>query len=411
MTLRQYWADAYRTHFTAQVTATASHDDRPALILDQTAFYPTAGGQPHDTGTLNGIKVVDVVELPDRRIAHILAEAAIPFAEGDTVQGELNWPRRFDHMQQHSGQHVLSQALVVAANAETIAVHIGAEENTLDVPVHLSPEQVAAAEQEARRIILENRPIHCYEVRFEDLHTVPLRKPPKKSADGRVRIVEVTDYDWSACGGTHVRGTAEINLIKILKAERRGKETRLTFRCGERAWRDYARLNQDVTQLAEGLSVGRYDLADAIGRLRAEAQSTRKALEMAQAQMLAHEAERLHAEAAPSAAGVRVITQAYADRDMNQLRLLAKLLIEHENVVALLGSASLVVGDKSALCFARSKTPTVATYHMGNLLKDALAALGGKGGGSADFAQGGGPGAPVDRINAVITSAANGMRA
>jgi len=407
MTLRQYWADAYCTRFTAQIVSIASHAGQPALILDQTAFYPTAGGQPHDMGVLNGVEVVDVVELPDRQIAHVLATEAPALTVGAAVQGELNWTRRFDHMQQHSGQHVLSQALIVTTGLETVAVHIGADDNTLDVPGLLSPDQVAAAEQEASRILYENRPIACYEVSFEDLHTVPLRKPPKKSADGKVRIVEVQDYDWSACGGTHVRGTAEIGLIKIIKAEKRGSETRLTFRCGGRAWRDYVRVNQDITQLAESLSVARYDVVEAVARLRAEAQSSRKALETAQEQLLQHQAQQLLAETAPNASGLRVVAQGYADRDMNQLRVLAKALTAGENVIALLGNAA----DKSALCFARSKAPASMTaYHMGDNLKQALAQLGGKGGGSADFAQGGGPRATIEQIIDVIAEAARNIK-
>ena len=403
MTLRQYWADAYLKSFTATVLETIEHKGQPAVILDQTAFYPTAGGQPHDTGTLNDIEVTDVVELEDRRIAHLIPLSLHPLispsSPSQQVRGELNWPRRFDHMQQHSGQHVLSQAFMTTANLETLAVHIGAEECTLDVPDNkLSPQQLDAAEHEANTLVFENRPLVIYEVSFDELSRVPLRKPPKKSADGKVRIVEIKDYDWSACGGTHVRSTAEIGPIKLIKAEKRGNDTHIVFRCGWRALRDYARLNSDVTQLADAFTVARYDLNDAVTRLRAESQIHKKALNDAQDKLLAYECAELLANTPPDIKGQRVILKVFAARDMNSLRVMAKSLTSQPSVVVLLASA----GEKSAICFARSSN---ATPDMSKLLRSTLAKLGeGKGGGSPDFAQGGGPPTTIEQLLMAIQS-------
>jgi len=402
-TVRLYRADAFLQRFQARVLDVRSDNGKTGVILDQTAFYPTAGGQPNDTGMLADWMVTDVVEQTDGGILHILASAAnLNIAVGSLLEGQIDWPRRFDHMQQHSGQHVLSQAFVVMAGLETLAVHIGPDECTLDLPAKaIEPEMITRVEDEANRLIYDNRPILIYEVGFDALGQVPLRKPPKKSENGLVRIVEVKDYDWSACGGTHVRSTAEIGLIKIIKVEKRGNESRVTFRCGRRALLDYRRLNADVNTLAEGFTVARYEMIQAVQRLRDEAKVTRKALEDAQQQLLNVEATERLAAAQPNAHGIKLIVQAYADasRDMNQLRALAKKLTATENVVALLGSA----GAKSALCFARSAN--LKAVDVAVLLKAALAQLtpgGAKGGGSPDFAQGGGPEASLDQLNEVL---------
>ena len=400
MTLRQYWADAYLKSFSATVLETMTHNDQPALILDQTAFYPTAGGQPNDTGTINGIEITNVIELADRRIAHLFTPSPVhPFTPGTQIRGELNWPRRFDHMQQHSGQHVLSQAFVVTANLETLAVHIGAEDCTLDLPgAKLSAAQLDAAEHEANTIVFENRPFLIYEVGFDELARVPLRKPPKKSAEGKVRIVEVKDYDWSACGGTHVRGTAEIGPIKLIKAEKRGNDTRVAFRCGWRALRDYARLNRDMTQLADGFTVARYDLSDAINRLRTESHLNKKTLSDAQDKLMRYECAEMLMNAQPDATGHIIITKVFEDRDMNSLRVMAKSLTLKSDVIALLASA----GEKSVLCFARSANITI---DASKLLRSVLAKLGeAKGGGSSEFAQGGGPKATAEQLLAAMNS-------
>jgi alanyl-tRNA synthetase len=393
MTLRQYWADAYLTSFTATVIETIDHKGQPALILDQTAFYPTSGGQPHDTGTLNGLEVQDVIELEDRRIAHILSSSPHPpISPAQQVRGELHWSRRFDHMQQHSGQHVLSQAFIATANLETLAVHIGTDDCTLDLPGKLTPAQLETAEGEANTLVFANRPINAYEVAFDELSRVPLRKPPKKSADGKVRIVEVQGYDWSACGGTHVRSTAEIGPIKLIKAEKRSNDSRVTFRCGWRALRDYARLNRDVTQMADAFTVARYDLGDAIARLRAESQLNKKMLSDATDKLMTYECAELLANTPPDADGRIVILKAFADRDMNSLRVMAKSLTSRPNVLALLASA----GEKSALCFARSEN---LTDDASKLLRSALSKLGdAKGGGSPNFAQGGGAAASTEQL-------------
>lgn len=297
---------------------------------------------------------------------------------------------------------MLSRAFIETAGLDTIAVHIGAEFCTLDLPAHVSPAQLEAAEDEANRAISANIAIRDYEVSDAELATIPLRKPPKVS--GRIRIVEIDGYDWSACGGTHARACGQIGLIKIMRAEKRGSDTRVTFICGRRALVDYRRLLRDATQLSEGLTVSRHELPAAIERLRADAASNAKLLAQANGALLAHEARALLAAHAPDARGRRVIAQVWEARDADALRQLAKALTAENGVVALLASA----GGRMALCFARSAD--AQDVDAGALFKRALTTLpGAKGGGSRDLAQGGGPAVDADTLRAAISAAQNAL--
>jgi alanyl-tRNA synthetase len=402
MTLRLFRSDAFLKSFDARVVSITAYKNQPALVLDQTAFYPTSGGQPNDLGTINGERVIDVVELDGKggAIGHIF-EQPFELQLGERVMGEIDWQHRFDHMQQHSGQHVLSAAFVSAAKLDTLAVHIGTDNNTLDLPTpKIEPEMIERVEQEANAIIYEDRSIVAYEVSDDAIGSVPLRKPPKVS--GIIRIVEVKDYDWSACGGTHVRSTGQIGVIKIVKTEKRGNETRVTFCCGKRALSDYARINRDVNTLVETFSVLRYDTLGAVNKLRDEAKATSRALDETKAQLIAFEAKELLAmnrHAIDGRSTPVTIIRVYEHRDINALRVLAKHLTNEPNVVALLGSA----GEKAMLCFARSKD---VSLDMSVLLKDALKKLGdgAKGGGSPDFAQGGGVSATTQMLETILRS-------
>jgi alanyl-tRNA synthetase len=402
MTLRLFRADAFLKSFDARVVSITAYKNQPALVLDQTAFYPTSGGQPNDLGTIKGERLIDVVELDGKggAIGHIF-EQPFELQLGERVMGEIDWRHRFDHMQQHSGQHVLSAAFVSAAKLDTLAVHIGTDNNTLDLPTpKIEPEMIERVEHEANEIIYEDRSIVAYEVSDDAIGSVPLRKPPKVS--GIIRIVEVKDYDWSACGGTHVRSTGQIGVIKIIKTEKRGNETRVTFCCGKRALNDYAKINRDVNALVETFSVLRYDTLGAVNKLRDEAKATSRALDETKAQLIAFEAKELLAMNRHAIDGcstpVKIIC-VYEHRDINALRVLAKHLTNEPNVVALLGSA----GEKAMLCFARSKD---VSLDVSVLLKDTLKKLGdgAKGGGSPDFAQGGGVPATTQMLETILRS-------
>jgi alanyl-tRNA synthetase len=378
-TERLYYQDSYQRSFSAHVVERLEVGGQPAAVLDRSAFYPTSGGQPHDTGSLSGAQVLDVIEREgDKAVIHVLAA---PLDEM-TVKGEIAWPRRFDHMQQHTGQHVLSAVFTQTLGAETVSVHIGDDYATLDLDrAPLRQEELDQVEQAANAVIWEDRPVIVRIVDEAELSALPLRKRP--TVTGPIRIVEVSGLDWSPCGGTHVRVTGEIGLIKLIRAERRGEETRIEFLCGGRALADYRAKNQAVLDLALHLSVGYRELGDAVARLEEEARAMRKERDALRESALAYEARALLAEA-EERGGVRVVRRVFAGRDAASLRGLASQLIKMGPALALLGGS----GEKATLIFACSPD---LPLDVRPLLNEACALVGGRGGGNPNFAQGGGP--------------------
>ena len=379
MTERLYFQDAYRTDFTATVLAQSSVDGRPALLLDRTCFYPAAGGQPHDTGILAGAPVVEVSADGDN-ILHILA-APVAVADGAIVSGAIDWERRYDHMQQHTGQHLLSQVFIRLYGYETVAVHIGAGEATLDLAADVSSAEVAAAEAMANQLAYTALPVKTYFVDDAAITTLPVRRPPKVS--GLVRIVEIDGYDYSACGGTHLHTTAEVTPLKIVRQERRRGQTRITFKCGLRAWRDYAEKHAMLVTIAGVFST---DIAATPGLVQRALEQTRdlqRQVAELEEQLVLAEVDGLLA-AAPQVAGRRVVIQHYPDRSVDALKTTAAQLRSQAQTVALLATTG---GGKLTVIFARSDD---LDLHMGNLLRDTLRVFGGGGGGRPEFAQGGG---------------------
>ena len=222
MTERLYYTDAYLTEFDAAVVAVTQLEGRHTLVLDRSAFYPTSGGQPFDTGRLGDYAVVDVAAdgmTDGGTVYHILDRAADPALVGQSVHGRVDWPRRHDHMQQHAGQHLISQVFNRLFGYETVSVHFGEEDSTLDLDAaEVRPEQLDKAELMANDLVFRSLPITAYFVGDADLERIPLRRPPKVS--GQIRIVEIAGFDWSACGGTHVRTTAEIGAVKFVRQTR-----------------------------------------------------------------------------------------------------------------------------------------------------------------------------------------------
>lgn len=387
MTERLYYADSYRRQFEATVTETLSWCGQPAVVLSRSAFYPDGGGQSHDTGQLQGVPVLDVVEREaDKAVIHVL-ERELP---GDfrpesgpgVVVGEVDWSRRFDHMQQHTGQHILSQVAEQLLDAATVGFHLGEKVSTMDLDrAPLDAEQLDQLEAAANHIVFENRPVATRFVSQEELAGLPLRKPAKVS--GPIRIVEIQCFDWSPCGGTHVRATGEVGLIKIVRTERRGNETRLEFLCGGRALADYRIKNRLLLDLANRFSVGYWELGEAVERLEEEAQNQRKAAQAAQDQLLDLEAH-LFAFQAESLDEFLLISRVLPNRTLEDARRLALKMATKHGCVALLGLA----GDKGHLVFA---APPDSTYDLRPILRQAGAVIGGSGGGRPHLAQGGGP--------------------
>lgn len=395
---RLYYEDAYRTRFTAQVTERHTLKDMPAVRLSQSAFYPTSGGQPHDTGSLNGTAVVDVQVGADGAVLHLLAE---PLAEGtERVSGEIDWARRYDHMQQHSGQHLLSQVFFRQLGLETVSVHFGDVLNTVDLDgPPLSAQQLAAVETAVNEMVWENRPIRAYWVSDVEREKVPLRRAP--AVEGATRIVEIDKFDWSACGGTHVRRTGEIGLISLVRIEKHRGRGRVHFVCGRRALADAAERRGLLAETAGLLDSGVQDVPELVAKLQEASRHAERELNAQQEALVEFQARELLA-GAETAAGVRVVAQEMADADPALVQKMARALIAEPGVVVLLGCAR---GGKGTVVFARSEDCSV---HVGNLLRDTLREFGGGGGGRPDFAQGGGVAA--EKLAAVLASAAAAVR-
>ena len=392
MTERLYYADPYSTHFSARAIERLAWEGHPAAVLDRTAFYPNSGGQPSDRGTLGGVAVIDVVvREQDGAVVHVLQQA-LP-ERADMVAGVVDWPRRFDHMQQHTGQHILSAAFEQVLDADTVGFHLGAEVSTVDINgARLDPEAVIPVEELANRVIWEDRPVRTCFVGADELASLPLRRPP--AVEGPVRIVDVEDFDVNPCGGTHVARAGEIGLVKTVSLEHRGNETRVEFVCGGRALREM------INRLTTMLTVGHWELDQAVERLQVEAKQLRQGLRKARKRLLEVEAGELAAVAqAGLSAGhkpYRVVSRVWERREPDELRALAQELAQLPDAVALLASA----GGRTDLCFARGEG---VDLDVAALLKDACAQLGGKGGGRSHLAQGSAPAASVAHVDAVLT--------
>ncbi len=385
MSTRLYYADAYRSDFTAHVVSCEPAESGFAVVLDQTAFYPTSGGQPFDTGTLNGIAVRDVIDCDDGTVAHVTAK---PLAAGTPVEAWIDWPRRFDHMQQHTGQHVLSAAFDRLAGARTESFHLGAEHATIDLSREVSPSEIAAAEDDANRIVWEDRPVHVRFVTAEEAAALPLRKDPARS--GPLRLIDVEGYDLSACGGTHVARTGGIGVIAVSGWEKFRAGTRVEFRCGRRAldrfryWRDALAASQRL------LSVAPHEMPEAIERAQTESKAAGRTIRQLQERLAAHEAKALVARGTVTGDRV-VVVEALDGWDAAGLKALASAAAEVPGVAVALFSTT----TPTLVVVARAKDVTV---DAGAVLKALVAKFGGRGGGKPDLAQGGGIGGPMDAL-------------
>jgi alanyl-tRNA synthetase len=378
MTIRLYYTDPYRSEFTANVVDRS--EDGTRVYLDETAFYPTSGGQLHDTGTLGGIPVVDVID-EDDRVAHVLS-APLPPASAP-VAGVIDWKRRFDHMQQHTGQHLLSAVFEDLFGHKTLSVHFGPDYSTLDLDAEfLSRDRMMAAEERANALVAEALPVR---VTFEDAATAAgLRKQSDRA--GTLRIVSIDALDRSACGGTHVRSTAEIGAVLLRSAERVRSATRVEFVCGVRAVRRARKDFESLTRIATSLSAALDDVASLVAaqseRLK-ESDNARKKLEK---ELSSFRARELYDRATPDANGVRTIVIRDA-ATMDELRTLAQGAFEFQKVVVV----GVLRSPPSVLLAASEDSGLDA----GKILRERLAAAGGRGGGSPRMAQGGVPDAAV----------------
>lgn len=424
MTDRLYFHNSFLYDFVAALEDVRTlSDGRTALVLDRTAFYPTSGGQVFDTGWLEleplevergkflpKLRVGEVAEEEDGTILHVIddgvvalrqAQSAVPGELSATrVRGFIDVERRRDHMQQHSGQHVLSAAFIELFDTPTVSFHMGEETCTIDLDTKaLTTEQVKRAEARANEIILEDREVAMREVSLDEARGLGLRKLPPEGHE-RLRLIEIKNYDLCACGGTHVLRTGQIGSILLRKVEKVKQGMRVEFVCGQRAVATARRDFETLTEAAGLFSTHIREVPEQIKKTLDESRAAGKRQQELLQEIAELRAEQILAQT-PEADGMKLVAQVFPGGDLAFVRLLAQKLAKASNTVALLGAAD----RQAAIVFAQSPG---MRFNVGELMKETMAALGARGGGSKDLAQGGVPGG-VD-VEKVIQEVAEKVR-
>lgn len=380
-TEQRYFDNPLCLEFEAEIIDVFSlPDGRTGVVLPYTFFYPTSGGQEHDTGVIGPARVEDVYKEEDGRIVHILS---LPLTIG-RYPARIDWPRRLRHMQHHTAQHVLTGSFVALLGLETLSAHInGDAPSTIDLDAsEVSPSDLLRVEEHANHILFENRSVKSYYVSDEQAAGIPFRKPPAVS--GRIRVIEVEGFDYSACGGTHCPQTGMVGLVKIMRTERVNQKLRVHFVAGIQALETFRMSLSSAQDAAALLDTGISGLCDAIRRLQERLKDLESKIETLQEERLEQEAQRL-AESAQMTGRWRLVTAIFRDRPPSELRLLAGKLRAHPGIVGLLASHDGRKLSLVAVCAADTG------LDARRLLERHLAPLGGRGGGDTSIAQGGGP--------------------
>ncbi len=396
MAERLYYSDSHLRTFSARVTdirelSRTEGQSVWQVALERTAFYPTSGGQPYDTGVLSAtsrggaVLEVPVIAVEEDEQGEVWHQILKPLLAGTEVKGEIDWPRRLDHMQQHSGQHLLSAVFARELQAPTVSFHLGETSSTIDLAVDsIAHHSLERAERIANELIVENRAVAVRKVDRAEADALlaagALRKLPERQ--GTIRLIEIADCDLNACGGTHVRSTGEIGGLLIRGVERVRQGTRVEFVCGLRA---VTAARQDFSVLSRGaalLSMPRTEVAEGIERIIAETKAGAKELQKLREELATYHAVRLAVEE-QIVDHLRLVKRSFADRDGDYVKLLAsRLAASVPQTVAMLVSTQ---QDPALVILARSGD---LDFHAGNLMKEALAQIGLRGGGSADLGQG-----------------------
>ncbi len=398
-TERLYYSDSHLIEFEARVIdKTERVSGWTAVTVDRTAFYPTGGGQPSDTGTLDGLRVVECIDDELEGVLHMIQGRAPEV--GATVIGRVDWPRRLDHIQQHTGQHILSQAFVTLFNAPTRGFRVLDQVCEIDVEL-MNPTDAAIdrAVELANNVIWEDRTININTVTPEEASSLPLRKEPAR--EGALRVIDIEGFDLTPCGGTHAFRTGEVGMIAVRSWERAKGLTRIEFLAGGRALADYRRANKTARAVAGLFSATREDAAKLTARMLTENKELHRRVRALEEIAVRVEADDLIAAASPNAAGTRVIAQVLDHRDAESLKHLALALISQPQTIALLGSRD---REAARLVFAKSAD---AEGDMNALMREACATLDGRGGGKPDLAQGGGKN--LEKLDEAIDTAARAL--
>lgn len=372
MTERLYYREPYRKTFDGTVVNVETLHGRRCVTLDQTAFYPTSGGQPNDTGTLGGAAVTDVIDCEDGTIAHVISGT---LKTGEVITGEIDWVRRFDHMQQHTGQHVLSAAFDRLFGVRTESFHMGQQSATIDLAREVTAAEVAKAEDDANRVVWEDRPVSIRFATAEEAAAMGMRKESGRT--GTLRLIDVQDYDLSACGGTHVERTGAIGTIAIGGWEKLRGGSRVEFLCGNRVVHRFRLWRDALSAMQRHLSVPPLEMAPSIERMQEDSKALQRTIRGFQEKLAAHQASALLAKG-------DVIVEAIDGWDAPGIKSIAVAATSaNPQAVVVLFTAS----TPAQVVIARGAG---AGVDAGALLKQLAAKFGGKGGGKPDLAQGGG---------------------
>jgi alanyl-tRNA synthetase len=357
------------------------------VVLDRTAFYPTSGGQPFDTGRLGAAEVIDTVD-DGERVLHVVRA---PLSVGETVHGEIDWSRRFDHMQQHTGQHVLSAAFDRLFDNRTMSFHMGADTSTIDLAREAMPSDIERCVDDANRVVWDDRPVTIRFASAEEAARLPLRKEPVR--EGPLRLIEVADCDLSACGGTHVARTGQIGVIAVTGSERFRGGTRVTFVCGGRALRALRGYRDAIAGSVRSLSVLPHELPAAVERIQAEGKHARKTIARLQSELAVREASRLIAMS-PIVDGLRRAAHVLEGWDAAGLKVIASSMVAQGSVAVVL------IGSVTPIAVVVARSPGIA-IDASVVLQQLFTRFGGRGGGKPDLAQGAGlVGAAQDIVTA-----------
>jgi len=385
--------NSYIKSFNAEIVNILKRDNKYLIELNQTAFYPEGGGQPSDTGNI-GEAVIEYVFREDDKIYH---QSSTNLSVGETYECCINWERRFDLMQQHTGQHLLSAALENLFDADTIGFHLSEHYTTIDINKKLDWHNLYEVEAEMNRILSDNK---ILKIRFPaplEVDTLPLRKPPK--VKDNIRIIEIDNYDYSPCGGTHTQSLSEIGIVKITNFENYKSGIRIEFLCGQRAFKDYQTKNDIVNQIARSLASKTDDIMVKFKQNQDSQNDMRKTIKALNAQLFEIELEKLKASPL-KANNLTIYKKIFNGTNMGDIRKAAATLANEDNVVCIFGSKE---EHKANLMLARSKN--LDHLNMKTIFAECISTIDGKGGGNPQSAQGGG--SKVDKLEEAILSAYN----
>lgn len=379
MKRKLFYADAYLQRDMTKVVNVAKDElEKWYVTLEETVFFPTGGGQPHDIGKINDVVVFDVEEI-DGEIRHYIAEPLLEV--GEAVEMEINWQRRFDFMQQHTGQHLLTASFVELYGIQTTSFHLGKELVTIDLDVKkVTDEQLLEVEKRANQIILENRPIETKWVNKEELATYPLRK--KVAVEEDIRLVIIPDFDYNGCGGTHPSSTGQIGTLKILDTEMQKGHVRVHFVCGNRVLDQLHRKQKTLQEVTHLLSASEDGVVNSVKVLLDNGKKHEKTLDEAQQQLLNYEVKEIVGDMKE---GTTSIERVFQQRSIQQLQKLARLIVTEATTTQLI-----FIAENDGLLQIVLARGTDNQMNMKQLIAQILPLINGKGGGSETFAQGGG---------------------